>query len=204
MNIVGKLLILFLFIVVLAACLYFYAVLSFSRPFDNKYSDEELTKEFIAHEKEFADLATFFMANLPKNKKQTVYFGLGNGNRVNLNIYPTAFHPANKVIGGPDLKIGSPELDSALMVLGWTNYTVKMLRHKLSKTNCDWITVAEQPSPVVKIYPDANGRESFAYYIFDRPINDRLAKAYDGWRISNSGFGKRVILKYTPAHVGMW
>ncbi len=203
MNIVGKLLILFLFIVVLAACLYFYAVLSFSRPFDHKYCDEEPKKEFIAREKEFADLAAFFTANLPKNKKQTVYFGLGRGNRVNLNIYPAVFDTANKAVGGPDLKIGSPELDSALLALGWTDYTVKMLRHKLTKTNCDWITAAEQPSFVIKVYPNPNGGESFAYYVFDRPVNDTLARLYEGRRISNEGFGKKVILHYYGAYIGL-
>ncbi|HEY1200421.1 MAG TPA: hypothetical protein VGE79_05550 [Niastella sp.] len=204
MNIIGRLLLLFLSIVVVIAGLYIWGLFTFSGTFDNKYNSDALTKEFIAHEKEFSDLATFFITNLPKNKKQTVYFGLGSGNRVNLNIYPSVFNPATKVIGGPDLKIGSPELDSALAALGWTDYTAKMLRHKLSKTNCDWITVVEQPRTVIKVYPNPEGLESFAYYILDRPVNDTLAKIYDGWRISNSGFGKRVILKYTPAYVGMW
>lgn len=202
MKIVRILLLIFSIVVVVIAGSYVFFLLSLSWAFNNKGSSEELKREFIEHEKEFADLAASFRANIPKNKKQLIYFGLGRGNRVNLNIYPVVIDSANKITGGSDLKPGSPELDSALVVLGWTNDTVKMLRQKLSKTNCDWITAADQPNNLIKVYSAQSKWGPFTYYIFDRPVNDTLARLYGG-PINNSEFGKRVTLKCDIGYIGL-
>ena|ERR1700722_9753758 len=108
--------------------------------FDKKYSREELEKNFYKNETAFADASALFKAGVSKTNQKNLSFGLGNWGSVNLYIYPAVIDPANKIIGGDNLKIGSPELDSILVKLNWDNETVKRLREKLKQTNCDWKT----------------------------------------------------------------
>jgi hypothetical protein len=171
--------------------------LSFSGVFDKKYSREWLTENFVRNENTFSELATMFDADVSKSKHDNVSLGLSSGDRISLVIYPDVIDPANKIIGGDDLKLGSPELDSALVTLGWTVETVKDLRDRLEKTNCDWIRVIAKGNPI-EIYPNQTGWGSFSYAIFKEPIPDSLFQRY-GKPLSDSGFGRRVELDYTSA-----
>lgn len=192
-----KLIYVLLWTAVLVAAFYFLGMLAFAGVFDKKYSREELVKEFKDHENEFADLEACFVSNLPKNNPPMVSFGLKNWNKISLIIYPEVISPGNKIIGADNVKIGSPELDSALKLLGWTNETLKSLRDKLSKTNCDWIRNSDNRK-VISIYPNQNGWGHFSYNIYDRPIVDSLISLY-GKPIGNSDFGKRIVLSYSAA-----
>jgi len=185
---------------VLTTGLYFLGLLAFTGVFDKKYSREELVKEFKEHEKEFADLEAFFISKVqvPMAKRQKVSFGLGKGKKISLDVFPTIISPAHKVIGGSDVETGSSKLDSALQLLGWTSETLDTLRDKLSKTNCDWITTTDTPNKVILLYPDQSGWGSFTYAIYDKPIADSLVTIY-GAPLSNSDFGKRVVLSYHAA-----
>ena len=173
-------------------------LLSFSGAFDVKYSSEELTRNFIEHEAEFAELETYIISILPKDREEQISFGISKGGRVDLSIYPTIIDPANTIIGGGDLRIGSPELDSVLVILGWTNETVSILRDKLRKTNCDWIIRRDGTDNIIDLYPYQNGWGWHSYYIFQKPIIDSLDHFY-GRQITNSEFGKRVVLSYSSA-----
>lgn len=190
----------FVVLFVIAVLLYlgfrFFAALSFKGMFDRKYSREELTEYFNQHENDFSDLVESFAANIPKNKQQSVSFGLSKNNKISLNIYPSVIDSASKIIGGNDLELGSPLLDTALATLGWTNETIVILRNKLSKTNCDWIRTTENINKPVEIYPNQSGMSSYSYSIYNKPIDDSLISTY-GKPLSKSEFGSRVTLTYT-------
>jgi hypothetical protein len=131
--------------------------LAFDGAFDKKYSREELTQNFVAHENAFSDVEDFFWRRLLKGADFSVSFGLGRRGRVNLYLYPNVVDPANKVVGGNNLEIGSQELDSVLLKLGWTNEIVRALREKLAKTNCDWIRTLDGRDDRIEIYPSQSG-----------------------------------------------
>ena len=172
--------------------------LAFEGAFDEKYSRESLTRNFVEHEHEFADVAAFFEAHLSKNENFGVSFGLGRRGSVNLHIFPDIVDPANKTIGGDDLEIGSLQLDSTIAKLGWTNEILKKLRGKLAGTNCDWIRTLDGQGDKIEIYPSQSGWGSFTYSIYQRAIADSLVKTY-GSPIGKSGFGERVVLNYSAA-----
>jgi hypothetical protein len=154
--------------------IYLSVPLTFSGVFDKKYSREELTRNFVKHEKDFSD------------------------DKVSLDLYPTVIDPANKIIGGDDLKPGSAQLDSALTKLGWTRETVKLLRDKLSRTNCDWIRTTGISHRRIEMYPNQSGWGSYTYSIYNMPIVDSLVQVY-GKPLSNSAFGRKVVLHYSSA-----
>lgn len=166
--------------------------------FDKKYSREWLVGNFHEHETAFAAAAALFKAGVSKTNQKDLSFGLGNWGSVNLYIYPTVIDPANKIIGGKNLKIGSPELDSILAILKWDNETVKRLREKLALTNCDWIRITDNGHHVIEIYPNQSGWTSCSYGIFKDPIPDSLIREY-GKPLSDSGFGRRVTIDCTSA-----
>ncbi|HEV3411925.1 MAG TPA: hypothetical protein VG101_05570 [Puia sp.] len=166
--------------------------------FDKKYSHEWLVRNFHENETGFADAVALFKAGISKTNQKDLSFGLGNWGTVNLFIYPTVIDPANKIIGGEGLKIGSPELDSILAMLKWDNETVKRLREKLAQTNCDWIRKIDNGHHVIEIYPNQTGWGAFSYAIFDEPIPDSPNQGY-GRPLSDTGFGRKVELNYTSA-----
>jgi hypothetical protein len=172
--------------------------LSFAGAFDKKYSQEWLTNNFVQNEDAFSSLVNLFETNINKSKQTDVSFGLSRADKVSLIIYPTVVAPANKIIGGSDLKFDSPELQSALTCLGWTIETVKQLKKELSRTHCDWIRVIENQSNSIEIYPNQSGWGSYSYVIYKQPVTDTMIPAY-GKPLSDSGFGKRVVLNYTAA-----
>ena len=185
---------------ILTAGLYFFGLLSFPGAFEKKYSREELVTAFKEHEKAFADLESFFVANLSKVKGQKVSFGLEKGNQISLNIFPeeVVIEGQQKMIGANDVKIGSSKLDSALEALGWTNETLKVLRDKLSKTNNDWITATGEPENTILVYSNQSSWGTYNYAIYDMPITDSLVQAY-GAPLGNSDFSRRVVLDYRAA-----
>ena len=79
----------FLLIVVLLPIFYLdFCNLVISGAFDKDYTRAEVEANFIEHEKEFADLVTYFNSITPKDEKQEITFRLGKqDNRVRLNIY---------------------------------------------------------------------------------------------------------------------
>jgi hypothetical protein len=183
---------------VLTICLFCFIQLSFSGAFDKKYTREELTENFIQNEKAFAEAGNLFVSKLPKLNDQKVLFGLSKGDKVSLLIIPTIVDSKTHITGGYDLELNSIQLDSALTTLGWTVETVTLLKEKLSKTNCDWISTTESLYHPIEIYPYQNGWGSFSYLIFDKPISDSLVRVF-GRPISNSAFGRKVELNYTSA-----
>jgi hypothetical protein len=166
--------------------------------FDKTYSREWLVTNFHKNETAFADAVTLFKAGIAKTNQKDLSFGLGNWGTVNLFIYPAIIDPANKIIGGEGLKIGSPELDSILVKLNWDNETVKRLREKLKQTNCDWIRIIDNGHYDIEMYPTQTGWGTYSYVIFDDPIPDSLIQT-SGKPISDTGFGRRVALNYTSA-----
>jgi hypothetical protein len=172
--------------------------LTFEGAFDKKYSQEWLADNFVQNEDAFSNLVNFFETNLRKSNQADVSFGVSRADKVSLIIYPAVVAPANKIIGGADLKLDSPELQSALSRLGWTSETVKQLKNELSRTRCDWIKVIEGQGNSVEIYPDQSGWGSYSYVIYREPVTDSMIHTY-GKPLSNSGFGKRVVLNYTAA-----
>lgn len=198
-RIIRNLLLTFMIVSVLAGGLYFFGMLSFAGVFDKKYTREELTTAFTEHEKEFADLEAYFVANLPKENHLDIKFGLSSGKKISLDIdLGMVIEGRPQKLGAYDVKPASQKLDSALKMLGWTPETLVTLREKLSKTNCDWIGTSGAPHHVTFLYPDQDGWGSFNYVIYEKPITDSLVKEY-GAPISNSEFGKRVSLDYTSA-----
>ena len=61
------------------------------------------------NEDAFSSLVNLFETNLSKSNQTDVSFGLSRADKVSLIIYPTIVDPANKIIGGADLKFDSPE-----------------------------------------------------------------------------------------------
>ena len=172
--------------------------LCFEGVFDKKYSRESLTRNFVEHENDFAGVAAIFAAHLSKNENFGVSFGLGRRGSVSLYIHPDVIDPANKIVGGEGLEIGSLQLDSIIAKLGWTNEVVKELREKLAGTNCDWIRTLDGQGDKIEIYPSQSGWGSFTYAIYQRAITDSLVQTY-GSPIGKSGFGERVVLDYSAA-----
>jgi hypothetical protein len=66
-----------------------------------------------------------FKAGISKTIQKNLTFGLGKSGRINLLISPAVVDPRNKMIGGDNLAIGFPELDSVLTILKWDNKTIK-------------------------------------------------------------------------------
>ena len=182
----------------LALGFYCYGKLFFTGIFGKKYTRKELNKNFIQHEKDFSDLVILFNSRNSEGKEHIVSFGLGKGNKIKLRINPSVIDPKNAIIGGDNLEIGSPKLDSALTMLGWTNETIKLLRDKLFKTNCDWIRSTQIYGDPIEMYPDQGGWSSYVYRIFSMPLSDSLIQIH-GKPISNSEFGKRTVLEYSSA-----
>lgn len=190
--------ILFIVVTISGLAFYYYSHSVFTGVFDKKYTREELNQNFIQHEKEFADLVTYFNSKVSNDKNQRVSFGLSKGNKVNLIIYPVVTDPANKIVGRNNLELGSSELDAVLAIVGWTNETVTGLKDKLSKTNCDWIRTTEIYGNPIEIYNKQSGWGTFSYRVFDVPLSDSLIKIH-GKTISTSEFGKRVVIDYSSA-----
>jgi hypothetical protein len=172
--------------------------LTFGGAFDKKYSREWLANNFVQNEDAFLSLVNLFETNISKSKQTDVSFGLSRTSRVSLIIYPAIVAPGNKIIGGSDLKYDSPELQSALTCLGWTIETVKQLKKELSRTHCDWIRVIEGQRNAIEIYPNQSGWGSYSYGIYREPVTDTMIPTY-GKPLSDSGFGKRVVLNYSAA-----
>jgi len=184
-------------VVILALGIYFCTRLVFSGTFDKKYTREELVKNFVQHETDFADLVAYFKSHVSESKEQSVSFGLSKGDKVNLIISPAVVDPANKIIGGNNLTVNSPKLDSALAALGWTNETVKTLKDKLAKTNCDWIRTTEiYGGNPIEMYPNQSGWNSYCYHLFNAPVSYSVLQIH-GNPIGDSEFGKRVFLDYS-------
>ncbi len=176
---------------------YIIGLLAFSGTFDKKYSREELTNSFLKHEKEFLDVVTYFKKNVPTDISYSVTFGISSGKKISLYLYPSVIHPANKILGGEAVSMGSSKLDTALKILGWSKETIATLQSKLSKTNCDWISKSDHRDQI-KMYPNQDGWGSFTYCIWTMPITDSLIKDY-GQPLSNNGFGQFVTLHYSAA-----
>jgi hypothetical protein len=185
-------------IVVFVILVSLWAFLAFEGVFDKKYSQEWLANNFVQNEDAFSNLVNLFETNLSKSNQTDVSFGLSKGDKVSLIIYPAVVAPANKIIGGADLKFDSPELKSALSSLGWTIETVKQLKKELSQTGCDWIRVIEGRGNSIEIYPNQSGWGSYSYVIYSQPVTDTMIPTY-GKPLSDFGFGKRVVLDYSTA-----
>ncbi|MBK9248547.1 MAG: hypothetical protein IPM69_10645 [Ignavibacteria bacterium] len=165
--------------------------------FDRLITKEEMKDNFITHEKEFADLVAYFDSLSPKDKGQTVWFELKdtecinffNSNKVTLVV---TGYSAN-VIGGENIELTSPEMDSVLKELKWTKETVAALSLKLKKTKCDLIQTLDETKYPIRIYPNQGGFLPHSYMIFDKAIPDSLISEY-GKPISYTTLGKRVVV----------
>jgi hypothetical protein len=175
-----------------------YTYFGFSGTFDKKYSREWLVKNFVQNERSFEELANQFDSLVSRSKQSDLTFGLSGRNRINLTVYPAVVDPANKIMGGKDLEFGSPELDTLLAKLGWTIESVKMLRKRLSETNCDWIRVIGNRENSISIYPNQTGWGKYSYVVLKEPVPDSSQGTY-GRPLTDSGFGKRVVLNYVSA-----
>jgi hypothetical protein len=165
---------------------------------DKTYSREWLVKNFNTNQRAFSEVVGLFQADITKSKQENVTFGLGNWGSINLFIFPAVVDPANKVIGGNDLKLGSAALDSVLAKIGWDEKTVEQLRTKLEQTNCDWIRVVSSQGNSIEMYPDQRGWGSYTYIIHTEPISDSLIQL-NGRPLGDSGFARRAELDYRSA-----
>ncbi len=170
--------------------------MAFMGVFDKKYTREELTQNFIKHEKEFLDVITYFKANVPQKNDYSFSFWQ-NGKYVSLYLYPHVISPENKIVGAGDVKVNSPKLDSALQILGWNRDTLKLLADKLKKTNCNFIgNVGFNEN--IRLSPHQTGWGSFTYVVLNKPIIDSLVHIH-GIPLGTDSFGVRVLLNYSSA-----
>ena len=172
--------------------------LSFSGTFDTKYSREELVGKFSRHEKQFKDAVGFFRSKLPRDSSFTVSFDLQSFGRVSLWLYPEVVSSENHIIGADRCRVGSSSFDTALTRLGWTQEDLRQLREKLEATGVDHIRSTGFPDRPVEAWPSQNGWGSFTFVFYDAPLTDSAQKIH-GTTISNSSFGKTVLLSYSSA-----
>lgn len=167
---------------------------------NNTKNIEYLKENFIANEKEFADLEEFFNSVFPKDKASGIWFELKGRqwykfhyrNNFHLIIYPKVDSgKIYKEIGGFDLELGSSQLDSAIHFLGWTHETVKQLRSKLCAVNCDMLRLNDN---VLRISPSNQDSWFPSVYIIEAPpiLDDSIRKKHLG--LSNSNLGKRTTI----------
>ena len=154
--------------------------------FQKKYTRDEAIQNFIKNEKEFENIVIYFKSILPKDKDVTILFNLGKKNTINLYV-DLLKSDANSIIKGENLTLKSPQLDSILIVIGWTDDTIINLRDKLSKVNCE--TIMNKKTRVDYIVMHLHGDQNYYYTIHDNPIS--YSKP-----ISNKGLGAKATVSY--------
>ena len=189
-------LILFVVAAVLFLALYFLGLNEFTGKY-NGTQRNELADNFIRNEKEFLDLVSFFDFEVA-NKEQRIAFGISDGDIISLIVTPTVINSESKILGGENLKFDSPEMDSVLVALNWTNETVRILRNKLAKTKCNWIRTTNIQTHPIEMFSNQTGWGSYSYLIFKTSLSDSLIQIH-GKPISDSEFGRKVALVYSSA-----
>ena len=161
---------------------------------------EELVNNFIKHEKDFQELVEYFQSVIPSSclEKYQISFELGEKtNYSTIILYSRIISSTSKNIGGINLKKGTSEYNSVLAKLNWNYETVKVLEKYLSTIRCDVIrTVDNYGGCKFEIYPTQDGNIFYSYNVFEKQLSDSLLKIH-GKTISDSNFGKRVVLVYS-------
>jgi hypothetical protein len=187
-----------------------FIVADFGGAFDITYTRDELNTNFHKNEKDFKELGDYFLAKIPssvyenyyvdfKLNKRSLFSSLFNKEQFSIFLTPKVIDPKNKLIGGADMESGSPKLDSALTMLGWKNENLYFLRDKLAKTHCGIISTSGiYGGEPILLSPHQTGWGCYTYMIFPKPLADSVLKVH-GRTISNSAFGRRVVLQYSSA-----
>lgn len=192
------LIILTIFLLVFSTLLvYFFALYDWGKGIDSTETREQLTDNFLTHEKEFLDLTSYF-SDLTKGIQQRVSFSVEENQKISLFISPIIYNSSNKAIGAENVRIESTELDSALKILHWDKNVLYELRKKLTSTNCDVIRTTEIKSHPLEMYCWKSDWFSFSFLVFPEELTSEQKKLY-GKPMSETEFGHRVILSSTHA-----
>ncbi len=176
----------------------FFELISFAGVFDKKYTREELTRNFIDHQREFSDVVNLFKKNIPQNNTYDIVFWQKGKKNVSLLLRHKVIDPKNKNLEISEVSVDSPKLDSALRILGWSKDYLVNLRNMLEKTECNYIRNADLSDSIVDLGPYQSSWGSFNYRVWDRPIIDSMATIH-GTPLGNDNFGIKVTLIYLSA-----
>jgi hypothetical protein len=165
------------------------------------YSREELVNNFIRYENDFQKLVDDFqsaVSHFSQVENYQISFGLGKDSQhISIILYPYVLNSTSTNIGSKDINKGSAEYNMILNTLNWDNEIVEKLEKQLLHIKCDVIRMVDYYGGCkFEIYPYQNGFSSYSYNIYDKPLSDSLMTVI-GRTISNSNFGKRVVLNYT-------
>ena len=194
----ATLIILTIFLLVFSTLLvYFFALYDWGKGIDSTETREQLTDNFLTHEKEFLDLTSYFSAQT-KEIEQRVSFSVEKNQKISLLLSPLICNSSNKAIGAAKVRIESTELDSALKVLNWDRSVLYELRKKLISTNCDVIRTTDIRAHPLEMYCWKSDWFSFSFLVFPEELTSEQKKLY-GKPMRETDFGRRVILNSTYA-----
>lgn len=186
--------------VILILILFFvgYKKIIFTGSADRKYTFEQLKNNFLKNEDAFNSLAELFEANTTKKGKYTVVLSVVKNNKISLFLDPIVLDSRNKRLGAENMEIGSSKMDSILKALGWSKQLVNEFQLKLEHVNCNWIKTTQIYGRPIVIYPSHKGWGSYAYYIFNDPIDNSILQIH-GRPLGEHGIAKRTFLVYSSA-----
>ena len=163
-------------IVLLVTCRIYMPFLIFNGTFENKYTREEVIKNYFDHEAAIQKLTTYFISKYPEDRDLT--FGPGEHSHsyaIGVTLPDGSVDPKRPPLGGPNLTVNSSEMDTVLSYLHWTPKTLDTLSELLEASNCHNI-MSRDP---IRLQFSYSGFGLFEYYIFDQPLPDSVVRRYE-------------------------
>lgn len=145
------------------------------------YSKKDLMRNYDKHASEINELKRYVRSITPIGDMIDIEFKNSNEfGRFNLNH-----------LSYYNIKVNSKQADSLFKKLNWSIPIIRTLKSKLDAANC--ISVANVDPFIIEW--QRSGVGVYSYYVFDRPLNDSLKKAYTNG-CNYSFYKNNVVLNY--------
>jgi hypothetical protein len=174
-------------------------IFMFYKADDPSYLKLEFINNFNNHQTEILELKTYFNSIVPSNKRIQIEFE--DDGKISF-IQVISFDPATGDTVRPilldwDLKLNSDKVNSFIKTIGWTQETLKTLKQRLDKANCDRIESGEP----TKIGSRQGEMGTYSYNIFDKPISDSLKNRYNE-RCTFIVYNDKLVLELNASEFG--
>jgi hypothetical protein len=165
----------------------------------NPYSKKDLIANYEAKRSAIQSVKDFFAAIVPPYKRVGIEFA---DNHTLGRLEVSSFDSVTGATVFPiflqwDLSTTSPQVDSVLATLHWTQGTLQQLKHKLDLAFCISIGSGEP----CQIGFQRSGMGMYSYELFSKPIPDSLKNTYNNG-CTDIIYNPTVVLEYGGGAIG--